>query len=109
MPVRAVNNVLQNHYEGALFNNFTWGGYLIWSLRMPVSLDGRAALYGDQRIDRSVSTWSGQPGWSADPDLVSAGIVIGPVRSPLTQLLRHDNRFQLAYEDELAAVFTARR
>jgi hypothetical protein len=76
---------------------------------MPVSLDGRAALYGDPALDRSVVTWSGQPDWSSDPDLVSAGIVIGPVRSPLTQLLRHDSRFQLAYEDSLAAIFTARR
>jgi hypothetical protein len=60
-------------------------------------------------MDRSVATWSGQPGWSADPDLGSAGIVVGPVRSPLTQLLRHDSRFQLAYEDNVAAVFTAER
>jgi hypothetical protein len=109
MPVRAVNNILQNHYQGTLFNDFTWGGYLIWNLRQPVTIDGRQNVYGDQRMDLSVATWSGQPGWSADPDLVSAGIVIGPVRSPLTQLLRHDGRFQLAYEDSLAAVFTARR
>jgi hypothetical protein len=109
MPVRAVNNILQNHYQGTLFNDFNWGGYLIWNLRMPVTIDGRQNVYGDQRMDRSVATWSGQPDWAADPDLVSAGIVIGPVHSPLTQLLRQDTRFQLAYEDKLAAVFTARR
>jgi hypothetical protein len=31
------------------------------------------------------------------------------VRAPLTQLLRLDPKFQLAYEDKVAAVFVARR
>jgi hypothetical protein len=76
---------------------------------MPVSIDGRAALYGDQRIDRSVQTWSGQPDWASDPQLSAAGLVIGPVKSPLIQLLRLDPRFELAYEDKVAAVFVPRK
>jgi hypothetical protein len=35
--------------------------------------------------------------------------VIGPVKASLTQLLRMDTRFELAYEDKLAAVFVARQ
>ena len=84
-------------------------GYLIWALRMPVSIDGRAAFYGDQAIDRSVATWAGAPDWNSDPELKSAGLVIGPVKAPLTQLLRMDPHFQLIFEDKLAAVFVARR
>jgi len=34
--------------------------------------------------------------------------VIGPLGAPLTQLLRLDPSFELAYEDKLAAVFVAR-
>jgi hypothetical protein len=41
--------------------------------------------------------------------LTSAGVVIGPVKAPLTQVLRLDPRCQLVYEDNLAAVFIARR
>jgi hypothetical protein len=109
MPVRAVEVVKEKGWSGPLYNDYTWGGYLIWALRMPVSIDGRQNIYGDERIDRSNSTWNGQPGWESDPDLAKAGLVIGPVKMPLIQLLRMDPRFQLAYEDKLAAVFVARK
>ena len=108
-PCRAVEAVRAKGYAGPLYNDFNWGGYLIWALRMPVSIDGRQNLYGDQRIDRSVATWSAQPDWASDAQLMSAGVVIGPVKAPLTQVLRMDSRFQLVYEDKLAAVFAARR
>jgi hypothetical protein len=109
LPVRAVEAVRVKGYAGPLFNNFDWGGYLIWTLRMPVSIDGRTNLYGNERMDRSASTWNAQPDWASDAQLTSAGVVIGPVTAPLTQLLRLNPRFQLVYEDNLAAVFIARR
>jgi hypothetical protein len=109
LPVHAVEVVKEKGWSGPLYNDFNWGGYLIWALRMPVGIDGRAALYGDERIDHSISTWSGQRDWNSDPDLAKAGLVIGPVNMPLTQLLRMDPRFQLTYEDKLAAVFVARK
>lgn len=108
MPARATDYILAHEYPGPIFNDFNWGGYLIWKLRMPVSLDGRAALYGDTAIDRSVATWSGAPDWAADPLLASARLVIAPVQGPLTQLLRRDSQYQMVYEDKLAAVFTRR-
>jgi hypothetical protein len=109
MPVRAVEVVKEKGWNGPLCNTFNWGGYLIWALRMPVSMDGRQNVYGDERIDRSVAMWDGQPGWASDPDLQKAKLVIGPVKAPLTQLLRMDSRFELAYEDKLAAVFVAHK
>lgn len=107
MPVRAVAAIQEKHLSGPLYNDFGWGGYLLWSLQQPVSVDGRAALYGDPRIDRSAGTWAGHPDWASDPQLKDAGTVIGPAGSPLTQLLRQDGRFRLVYEDKLAAVFVA--
>jgi hypothetical protein len=109
MPVRAVDVVKERHYTGPLFNDYDWGGFLIWNLREPVSIDGRAALYGDKAIDRSRETWSGGAKWAADPDLQSAGVVIAPDGAALTQLLRTDARFELTYEDKVAAVFVARK
>jgi hypothetical protein len=109
MPVRAVEVVKENGWNGPLYNDYGWGGYLIWALRMPVSIDGRAALHGDQQITRFDATWKAQPEWVSDPDLLKANLVIGPVKAPLTQLLRMDPRFQLGYEDKLAAVFVARK
>ena len=109
LPIRAVEVVRERGYQGPLFNTFDWGGYLIWKLRMPVSLDGRQNLYGDPRMDRSVATWSGAPDWASDPELKSAGLVIGPTSAPLTQLLKTNSHFQLAYEDKLATIFVAKK
>ncbi len=109
MPVQAVQVMKERHYDGPLFNNYDWGGFLIWNLREPVSIDGRAALYGDKAINRSRDTWSGNPKWASDPDLQSAGVVIAPDDAALTQLLRIDPRFDLVYQDKVATVFVTRK
>jgi len=104
-PVDAVQTIQARGYSGPVFNDFNWGGYMIWSLRQPVTIDGRTNLYGNERIDRSVATWAAHKDWADDAELKSAGLVIGPVQSPLIQLLRMDPHFQLVYEDKVAAVF----
>jgi hypothetical protein len=109
LPVRAVEFVKQKGLKGPLFNDYGWGGYLIWNPAMPVSIDGRTNVHGDERIDRSVQTWGGARDWATDTELVSANLVIGPVNMPLVQLLRTDPDFELVYEDKIAVVFVARK
>ena len=106
-PAGAVEFVKERGLSGPLFNDFNWGGYLIWNLpELPVSMDGRTNVHGTPRILRSAATWQGRHDWSADLELQQARLVIGPVDSPLCSLLRSDPRYHLAYEDSLAAVFT---
>jgi hypothetical protein len=108
-PVKAVAFLKEQKREGPLFNHYDWGGYLIWSLpELPVSMDGRANLHGDRRMEQGEVTWEGQPGWDQDPDLVAARVVIAGVSSPLTSLLRQEKRFRVGYEDEVAVVFLVR-
>jgi hypothetical protein len=106
-PVRAVEAIEQNGWKGPLFNDYTWGGYLIWTLRMPVSTDSRQNVYGDVVLDRSYATWNAQPNWNRDPDLMKANLVVGPINAPLMQLLQLDPQFKLVYKDKVAAVFIA--
>jgi hypothetical protein len=108
-PVRAAAVVEARGYGGPLYNHYDWGGYLIWRLpHLPVSMDGRANVYGDARIARSMSTWFGRRGWASDPDLADAKLVIGSIDMALVSLLRLDPRFKVVYEDDVAAVFVAR-
>lgn len=105
-PVMAAATVEQRGYAGPLYNDFNWGGYLIWRLRkMPVAMDGRTNVHGDDRIVRSVETWTGVDDWSSDSELTSAGVIISNERSPLASLLRLDPRFQVVYEDAVSVVF----
>jgi hypothetical protein len=108
LPVNAVEYVKSRNLPGPVFNDFGWGGYLIWSLGMPVEMDGRGNIYGDARVAQSVATWGGASGWNTNEDLRKANLVIGPVNAALTQLLRLSPCFQLVYEDRLAAVFVVR-
>jgi hypothetical protein len=108
MPVRAVEVVKAKGLSGPLYNDFNWGGYLIWALRTPVAVDGRQNVHVDERLNRSYATWNAQPDWAFDPDLQKANLVIAPVNAPLTQLLRMDPRFEVAYQDKIAVVFITR-
>ena len=105
LPVRAVETIKQQDLEGPLYNDLNWGGFLIWSLRMPVSMDGRTNVYGSDKIIRSYETWRLYPGWDSDPDLLNAKLIIAPVSTPLTQALRVQPCLRRVYEDQLAAVF----
>jgi hypothetical protein len=109
-PANAATFVKTNGGSGPLYNHLDWGGYLIWALpSFPVSMDGRTNLHGEERIERSLGTWAGYPGWHLDPELSRAGLIIADIRKPLTSLLRTNSRFQLIYEDEVAAVFAAHK
>jgi len=110
-PVAAAAVVEERGYPGPLYNHFNWGGYLIWRLpNLPVAMDGRGPgnLHDDERIKRSIATWGGNRSWASDPELAAARLVIAQVEYALVSLLRLDPRFELVYEDDIAAIFVAR-
>jgi hypothetical protein len=106
----AASAYIESHaLQGPLYNDFNWGGYLLWRLpELKVNIDGRTNLYGDRRIARNSATWAGLKGWDTDPELVGANLVVGSIHYPLVTLLRADPRFKVAYEDGLAVVFVAK-
>jgi hypothetical protein len=109
-PVEAVRVLRERGYAGPMFNDFDWGGYLIWSLpEHPVLVDGRTNLHGDERLTRLGATWAGAPGWRDDPDLAAARLVLVNASTPLAALLESDQRFERVYTDDLARVFVARQ
>src|SRR5262249_18764340 len=69
-PEGAARYVEAHHLEGPLYNDFTNGGFLIWRLpRLPVSMDGRTNVHGDDRVKAYDDAVRGRPGWEKDPDL----------------------------------------
>jgi hypothetical protein len=109
-PEAAVQFVNQHHLTGPLFNDLSWGGYLLWRLpQLPVALDGRTNVYGEDRILRYSDVWKGKPGWDSDPDLTRANLVITPRDAAIASLLRNSPQFAVVYEDPQAVVFQRRR
>jgi hypothetical protein len=108
-PVAAVEFVKERGYSGPLYNTFDWGGFLIWRLpQRPVSMDGRSNIHGDERVVRSYLTSLGHKGWDTDEDLRSARLVVLPAGLALTALLSRSPLYDVAYIDDVAAVFTRR-
>lgn len=109
-PVAAAQFVEEKGYVGPLYNDFNWGGYLLWRLPgIPVSMDGRGYPYGGERFERSVKTWSKAEDWQDDQDLLSANLIIANKKFPMTAILVMDKRFECVYQDDLASVFVPRR
>jgi len=105
-PEAAVRYVQQHHLSGPLYNDFTSGGFLIWRLPdIPVSMDGRTNVHGDERVKAYTSALKGMPGWEHDEDLAKANLIIWTAKSPLPALLRCDPRFKQVYEDPQTVVF----
>ncbi|MCL4524208.1 MAG: hypothetical protein M1451_09900, partial [Acidobacteria bacterium] len=104
-PVKAARYIREHNLPGPIYNDFNWGGYLIWSLpELPVSIDNRMNVHGDERIKRSTATWDSLPEWSFDKELANARLVIGHSNAALTGTLRMNPKYRVVYEDLRAVV-----
>jgi len=105
-PEAAVRYIESHHLQGPLYNDFTSGGFLIWRLpSIPVSIDGRTNVHGDERVKAYTDALRGLSGWEKNPDLAQANLIIWPAKSPLSALLRCDPRFRQVFADPEAVVF----
>ena len=107
-PLGAVSYIHQNHLQGPILNELSWGGFLIYAAPdIPVAMDGRTNVHTQDEIMRAMPLWDGEPGWQNRPELVRANLVITSRVWPLALLLRSDPRFRIAYEDNTAVLFEA--
>jgi hypothetical protein len=108
LPVDAVAFVQDQRPPGPMFNNYNWGGYLLFSLwpDYPVFVDGRTDLYDDAFLRQYLSTYVADEGWQESLDEYGIRLVIVETNSVLAKFLRIEPGWQEAYRDEMAAVFT---
>jgi hypothetical protein len=86
------------------FNYYAWGGYLIWH-GIPVFVDGRADLYGDDFLVDYLEVSAAGEGWSQQ--LVAHGVdyVLVPPSVDLGRYLEVDPGWERAYMDAIAHVY----
>jgi hypothetical protein len=105
LPAGAVDFLLREGRRGTLWNEYVWGGYLIWHLypELRVSIDGRMAVYGPARFREHLMVSELEPGWQdvlARLDVSAAVVRSG---SPLVSALRAAG-WVVRYEDRVATV-----
>jgi hypothetical protein len=105
-PVAAAEFVAARYPGARLFNDFDWGGYLIYRLYPPtrVSIDGRTQLHEDV-LRAYMRTWFLEAGWQGFLEECDPDVVLWPAQAPLASMLRHLPQWEIVFEDGLAVVF----
>lgn len=107
LPVQALKVALATPHSGHLFNQYEWGGYIIWAAgdRLPVFIDGRADMYGERHYREYQAAIDGGPLWRQVFAKYDIGIVIITQGSPLTLQLENEPSFRRVYGDEISMVY----
>lgn len=86
------------------YNSYNWGGYLIWR-GLPVFVDGRADVYGDDFLFYYRQAFDAGPQWRAPLDDFAVTYVLMERDSPLLTVLAASGDWQQVYQDELAQIY----
>lgn len=107
-PLGAVAYIREHRLQGPLLNEFSWGGFLIYSLpEIPVAMDGRSNVHSQAEIQRAFALWNGEPGWQNRPELNESNLILSNHFWPLARRLQNDPRFRIVYQDAAAVLFEA--
>jgi hypothetical protein len=109
-PAAAVNFIATEKPPQPIFNEYVWGGYLIWRLypEYRVNMDGRADVYGDELVEEFLAVHDGEPKWREALDRQGIRTVLVKPDVPLASLLREDSAWQKAFEDNTSIIFIRR-
>lgn len=107
---RAAAEHLATLPEGRLLNPYNWGGYLIWKLpSVPVSVDPRADMYGDELLPDLLDLESLTPGWNQFIEERDVDYVLWQADGRLAEGLRLLDNWRIVYEDDEAVIFERAR
>jgi hypothetical protein len=104
-PVGAADFLSREGRRGTLWNEYVWGGYLIWRLYpdLRVSIDGRTAVYGPERFREHLAVVELEPDWQTVLGRLAPDAAIVRSRSPLVAALRASG-WVVRFEDDVATV-----
>ncbi len=107
LPVASTRFLLEKEVQGPLFNDYNFGGYLLWKAwpQHKVFLDGRTDLYWPQPLQDARIVHFARPGWQAILDRYAIACVMIQKNRPLAASLTKDPGWDLIYEDPLAVLF----
>jgi hypothetical protein len=88
------------------FNSYGWGGYLIWR-GIPVFVDGRADVYGDEFLFHYLNAFDVTDKWREPLDDYDVSYVLIDPADHLGLLLTEADGWDEVYEDDVAQIFVA--
>ena len=103
-PVGAAEWLNDKSQTANLFNDYNWGGYLIYHVpQVPVFVDGRTDLYGDEILNDYINIIFCKESWMETLNEYDIDLVIVPADSCLKSLAVAGG-WQVLYEEENSIV-----
>ncbi len=104
-PVGAVKYLIQQDASGRIFNEYNWGGYILWSdPKLKVFVDGRTDLYGDKIIGEWMQITQAADDWAEKLNQWQVDWVLVDVNRPLVNEL-HESKWERVYTDDHSVLF----
>lgn len=107
LPVAAVRFMQSHDLSGPMFNDYNFGGYLLWQAwpEHPVFIDGRTEVYKGPVLEEYLRVSGAEEGWEQVIERYGiAFFVIRPERE-LAQALLQDPDWDLVYFDYNAVIY----
>ena len=105
-PVEAVNWLEEHPQSGNNYNEFTWGGYLLYRLwpETKVFIDGQTDFYGSDLVKEYLTVLNANDGWESILDKYTVEWMLIPKNSAIADQLRTDADWAVLYEDDVAII-----
>ena len=109
-PVQAVDWIESNPIEGNMFNEFNWGGYLLYRLWPGhlVFVDSQSDFYGEPLMREYEAMMIAQDNWRELFQKYEISWVIIPTQAPLAKPLSIETDWKTVYQDTVAVIFVRR-
>ncbi|MBE7534884.1 MAG: hypothetical protein HS124_04035 [Anaerolineales bacterium] len=106
-PVRAADWLEENPQKGNMFNEFNWGGYLLYRFwpRELVFVDSQSDFYGEPLMRDYETMMLEKNNWRDLLDQYQINWAIIPADSPLAIQLKQEGNWTALYEDPTAVIF----
>ncbi len=109
-PVKALDWLEKNPQNGAMFNYFPWGGYILYrewpGLR--VFIDGQTDFYGEALTREYERVLTVQDGWQETLAKYQVMWALVPPAEPLAKELKLNPAWRLVYQDPTAVLYVKR-
>jgi hypothetical protein len=107
LPVGSMNFIEQNFPNARLFNQYEWGGYILyhlWPANRPF-IDGREEMYPLPYLKDYVRIYSVRSGWQETLQRYGIDLVVVRSDSSLAGALQSSAGWRLAYQDGVSVVY----
>ncbi len=95
--------------RGRLWNQYEWGGYLIWHTpNVPVFIDGRAEVYYGGPFDDYFEVFRLGPGWRSVLKRYHITVILAYRQGILAQALDLSPEWKRVYEDQVSVLYALR-